>query len=111
MPEPSGEVFGLTPARGCYASNKRGLSWSLKREVAERFPFVNRYRQTEGRPLLIKASVSKKSVIASKIDRDEAEIIANDVRIISIATAKDPQGQFAWDSKDKRVVCLDPALC
>jgi hypothetical protein len=63
----------LTVYRGCGAANLRGASWSLRREVAARFPFLMRYRAE--RPLLVTASVLKRRVLAIKLDRDEAEII------------------------------------
>lgn len=65
----------VTVWRGCYASNKWGLSWSTDRETAERFPTLARYRQ-EGQPLLVKAVVAKQDIIALKLDRNEAEIVA-----------------------------------
>lgn len=61
--------------RGCYASNKWGLSWSLDREVAAMFPTLHRYRQ-QGQPLLVKARIRKRDVLALKLDRGEAEVIA-----------------------------------
>jgi hypothetical protein len=64
----------LTVYRGCYQNNKQGLSWSLKRELAERFPFLHRYRQDD-QALLVRATVSKSDVVALKGDRGEAEII------------------------------------
>lgn len=60
--------------RGCYQHNKDGVSWTTNREVAERFPTLNRYKQ-EGQPLLVKARVKKCDVVAMKLDRDEDEVI------------------------------------
>lgn len=60
--------------RGCYQHNKWGMSWTTNREVAERFPTLNRYKQ-DGQPLLVKARVKKCNVVAMKLDRDEDEII------------------------------------
>jgi hypothetical protein len=68
--------------RGCYASNKWGLSWSLEREIAAGFPMLHRYRQ-EGQPLLVKANARKSEVLALKLGRDEAEIITDRPRHIS----------------------------
>lgn len=61
--------------RGCYALNKWGLSWTLDRATACRFPFLNRYWQ-EGQALLVTARAKKSDLIALKQDRDELEIIA-----------------------------------
>ncbi|KZY94763.1 MULTISPECIES: hypothetical protein [unclassified Erythrobacter] len=61
--------------RGCYQTNQRGLSWSLDRDLASRFPTLHRYRQ-DGQPLLIEAVVQREEVIALKLDRSEAEIVA-----------------------------------
>jgi hypothetical protein len=63
-----------TVYRGCYKINKRGLSWSLSRQVAERFPTLNRYCQQD-QPLLVKAVVKKEKIAAVKLDRNETEII------------------------------------
>lgn len=60
--------------RGCYEHNRRGYSWSLAREVAERFPRLNRYRQ-DGTPLLIEGELAKCDVAFLKLDRQESEIV------------------------------------
>ena len=64
----------VTVFRGCGPKNKFGLSWSLSREVAERFPFSNRYRTTE--PRILSARVPKKRIVGIKTDRNEDEAIA-----------------------------------
>ena len=68
--------------RGCYAANAHGLSWSLERSTAERFPTLHRYRG-EGRPMLIRARARKAEVAAIKLRRNEAEVITWRPRIIS----------------------------
>ena len=64
----------VTVFRGCGPENKLGLSWSLSREVAERFPFSHRYRTTE--PRILTARVPKKRIVGIKTDRSEDEVIA-----------------------------------
>jgi hypothetical protein len=59
--------------RGCAEFNKAGVCWSLDREVAAKFPFLLRYCVEN--PLLISATVQKSSVLAVKLDREEAEVI------------------------------------
>lgn len=61
--------------RGCYHDNKWGLSWSLDRAVAAKFPGLRRYCRPNETPLLVKARVAKSKVIALKLDREEAEVI------------------------------------
>lgn len=61
--------------RGCFENNITGWSFSLDRKAAERFPFLNRYRQ-RGQPLLFVGTVRKADVVALKLDREEGEIIA-----------------------------------
>lgn len=74
--------------RGCYEINKWGASWSLNREVAEKFPHLTRYR-TDGRPLLIKATIPKNRIAALKLGRGEQEIITFfRPKCISISTAR-----------------------
>lgn len=48
-------------------------AWSLSREVAARFPLLNRYRQA--RPLLVTGTVPRHRILAVKLERNEAEII------------------------------------
>lgn len=64
----------VTIYRGCYKANKWGLSWSLSKEIAEKFPIYHRYRQ-EGQPLVVTARAKKRNIIAIKLDRNESEII------------------------------------
>ena len=71
----------FTVYRGCYACNRRGLSWSTNRAIAETFPSLNRYRRRGDRPLLITGSVAKRQAVL-KLDRDESEIIAAKVRVL-----------------------------
>lgn len=78
----------LTVYRGCYEINKWGASWSLNREVAEKFPYLTRY-SNEGRPLLIKATIPKSRIAALKLGRGEEEIITfHRPKCISISTAR-----------------------
>jgi hypothetical protein len=73
----------LTVYRGCYYHNRLGLSWSLDRDVAERFPTLNRYRYPNGSPLLVTGRV-RKELVVFKNDRKEREIISPDVRRVSV---------------------------
>jgi hypothetical protein len=61
--------------RGCHEANKWGLSWSLDKEVASRFPTLSRFRG-QGQPLLVRAKLRKSKIIAVKLGRDEQEIVA-----------------------------------
>lgn len=63
----------VTIYRGCGSKNKVGASWTTDRSVAEKFPFLGRYRVKD--PLLVTATVKKKNIIAVKLDRNEQEII------------------------------------
>lgn len=74
----------VTIYRGCYAYNKRGLSWTLDRDVAARFPFLHRYRP-EGQPLLVRATVLRDQILALKMERGEAEVIALRPKIRAIS--------------------------
>jgi hypothetical protein len=64
----------VTIYRGCGPENRDGLSWTLDRDVARIFPTLNRYHQKM--PLLITTTVSKKQIVAVKLDREESEVIA-----------------------------------
>jgi len=63
----------LTVYRGCGKKNIVGASWTLDRKVAEKFPFLERYKAKE--PLIITAEVKKKNALALKLSRNEREII------------------------------------
>jgi hypothetical protein len=67
----------LTVYRGAYWFNKRGLSWTLDRAVAEKFPFLMRYaHHYHGHaPLLLTGRVRRDRCVL-KVDRNEVEIIA-----------------------------------
>lgn len=78
----------VTIYRGCGPVNKQGASWSLDRRVAERFPFLMRYRTP--RPLLITATVRKSQVLALKLDRGEAEVITFGAQVLSVEPATQP---------------------
>lgn len=65
----------LTVYRGCHDINADGLCWSLSREIAERFPTLNRYRRAGDTPLLITGKVPK-SLAVLKLCRKEREIVS-----------------------------------
>jgi hypothetical protein len=79
----------LTIYRGCGPSNMLGASWSLERETAARFPFLNRYRQSK--PLLVTATVKKSRILAIKLDRGEAELITFSARRVAVEELQQPQ--------------------
>ena len=75
----------VTVYRGCSDINMDGLSWSLCREVAARFPTLGRYTPPAGhRPLLVTGQVAKNRIAAVKLGRSEQEIIAIHVRKVSV---------------------------
>ena len=63
----------VTIYRGCDRKRLDGMSWSLKRKVAERFPFLTRYKAED--PVLITATVLKSDVLAVFLGRKEWEIV------------------------------------
>ena len=64
----------VTIYRGTDAARCReGISWSLKRSEASRFPFLYRYRTRQ--PVLVRARVRKSRILAIKLDRGEFEVI------------------------------------
>lgn len=78
----------LTVYRGCGLINMRGASWSLSRDTAAAFPFLNRYRQAE--PLLVTATVRRDRVLAVKLDRQEMEIVTFDARRVAVEPLPPP---------------------
>ncbi|MBV5341525.1 MAG: hypothetical protein J0665_18545 [Deltaproteobacteria bacterium] len=63
----------VTIYRGCGKKNKNGASWSLDKNIAAKFPFLNRYQVPD--PILVTATVDKRQILAVKLDRNESEII------------------------------------
>lgn len=72
----------VTIYRGCCKRNMVGASWSTDKNVAEKFPFLNRYRVKA--PILVTGKVKKKNILAYKLDRNEFEIITFSARRTSI---------------------------
>lgn len=63
----------VTIYRGCGEHNMNGLSWTLDKATAARFPSLSRYRQE--RPLLLEARVAKSDILAVVLGRGEHEVI------------------------------------
>jgi hypothetical protein len=63
----------ITAYRGCGGHNRLGLSWTLNRTIAKRFPLMHRYRAK--RPLLLTARIPKSCIVAVKLGREENELI------------------------------------
>jgi hypothetical protein len=68
--------------RGCYRINKSGLSWTTDRSIAEKFTRFNRYDRPGDTPLLLSGTTRRDRAVL-KLDRNEFEIIAPNVRVTS----------------------------
>lgn len=64
----------FTVYRGCRKADDTGISWTLNRDVARKFPFYPRYL-TDGDPVLLTGQIERKDALALKMDRGEDEII------------------------------------
>jgi len=73
--------------RGCYKVNQNGLSWTTRRETAELFPLLNRYKRFGDTPLLLSGVVGRSRAVF-KMDRGESGIIAPDVCVIARVEAR-----------------------
>lgn len=67
--------------RGCYPHNRNGLSYTLDKDIAQRFPTLNRYRQ-EGQDALLVTALTWRDKSVLKLDRNEQEVIAIRRRIV-----------------------------
>ena len=66
----------ITIWSGCHTGNRRGFSWATVRSVAEKFPFLGRYRRPDdGSPLLLQAVTERSPVLLVMLDRDEHEAV------------------------------------
>jgi len=75
-----------SPSGVAATPHKAGFSWTTERRVAERFPFLLRYRRHgEGPPLLLQGEVARDDVLFVKLDRNEHEVVAlpKRVRVVS----------------------------
>jgi hypothetical protein len=82
------QTFGTLPDeiivyRGCYPINIDGLSWSLSKDVAARFPKMARYQRADSQPLLLTGKILKSDCIL-KLDRREQEIVSCKVRLVNM---------------------------
>ena len=68
--------------RGCYEINKNGISWTTKREIAEEFINLNRYKIDGEAPLLLKATFPRSHAVL-KLHRQEFEIIVTNLALLS----------------------------
>jgi hypothetical protein len=64
----------VTAYRGCYTINRRGVSFSLSRSIAEGFPFLRRYRIQGDTPLLLEVRARRSDVLL-KLERTEQEVV------------------------------------
>jgi hypothetical protein len=74
----------LTVYRGCSAQFLLGASWTLNKELAMKFPTLNRYGVKD--PVLVTATVKKENVLAFNNDRQESEIITFSAKRIGVAS-------------------------
>lgn len=71
----------ITVYRGCYDFNTTGLSWTTDKDLAEKFPSLNRYYH-HGRKAQVLMGTASKDHCVLKLDRDESEIICAHVRVV-----------------------------
>lgn len=88
----------LPPRPVVYRGQRRpslGISWSLDRALAARFPFFARY-DDGGDPILVTAEVQKHNILALKMDRAESEVIVlRGRRILSREPLQPPESEPA----------------
>jgi hypothetical protein len=88
----------VTVYRGAYTTNGKGLSWSVDRGVAAKFPFLNRYRRpnAERTALLFEATVPKAAIAFVNNTRHEREVVAlpEDLTLVSWALAGEVVEEF-----------------
>jgi hypothetical protein len=70
--------------------NEQGLSWSLDRDVASRFPFLARYLADT--PVLVSGTVAREKIAALMLDRGEREVVVNGgVTVLSVEVLPGPR--------------------
>ncbi len=81
--------------------NERGLCWTLDRETALCFPFLNRYTAKD--PVLVTAEVARTRVIALKKGRGEEEVITQSAEVKSIEAIAERHGRAALERRNARI--------
>ena len=72
------EVF-----RGCYRGvNEKGLSFSTRSAIAEKFPQLNRYKINGGDAIVLHGRAKRSEVLALKLCRNEEEVILRSCRLL-----------------------------
>lgn len=84
--------------RGCYPANQNGFSWSTQRDVAESFPFLNRYRRV-GEPVLLHGQIARADILFACVDRQEFEVVVYPGSVTVIETLSLSEGQLAANSR------------
>lgn len=72
----------VTIYRGCTEGDKGGLSWTLDKAVAVKFPTLSRYRTSS--PVLLTAQIRKSRIVALKLGRREREVITFNVKNLTV---------------------------
>src|SRR5262249_30095411 len=70
---------GFTIFRGQSRSRPTGISWTMRRETAERFAFDSRYPRRE--PVILRGYVVREDVLGYFIGREEEEVIVDPTRL------------------------------
>jgi hypothetical protein len=85
----------VTCYRGCDRSALIGASWTLDRDIANCFPFTNRYNVPS--PVVVRATVKRDNILAVKLDREESEIITFSARRQSIEVADESRANEIFE--------------
>jgi len=92
----------VTIYRGCGKKNKNGASWSLDKNIAAKFPFLNRYQSPD--PILVTAKVKRSEILAVKLGRQESEVITFYAKPGKGIPLSPPE---SFDSEDSSDECAD----
>lgn len=93
----------VTIYRGCGKKNKNGASWTLDKNIASKFPFLNRYRVPD--PILVTATVDKCHILAVKLGRNESEVITFNAKSGKGISLSPPEGFYSEVTSDD--ICVD----
>lgn len=105
MDEKENEAYNALPEtvtiyRGCDAERSSGICWTLDEQIANSFPFLHGF-ETKA-PLLIRAEVKKKHILAVKLDRAENEVITFSANYTSICPADEPAAREFLCARDAK---------
>lgn len=86
----------ITVYRGCARTHVAGLSWTISREVAEKFATGHRDIRVLD-PVIASAQIGKENILGTFDGRDEAEILLDPASLAELQIEAFTSAQPSWE--------------